>query len=111
MHIQNNLNYHTEKLLVHFVCLRRDCVCVYEFWFNKDVANMLRKWKSCEGGVRRPPLVNQSNGEFGQAQFLEREQGHVASVHSGERMAEPKVTSDGNKGGWWKRNIKDDGAV
>lgn len=64
------------------------------FHVNKDAANVLRKWKSCESGVHSPPLVNQSNGELGQTQFLEREQGHVTRVHSGERMAELKVTSE-----------------
>lgn len=48
--------------------------------------------------MHSPPLVNQSNGEFGQTQFLEREQGHVTWVHSGESMAELEVTSDGKEG-------------
>lgn len=52
-----------------------------------------------------PPLVNQSNGELGQAQFLEREQGHVTWLHSGERMGETKVTNDGNEGEWRKGRL------
>lgn len=44
-----------------------------------------------------PPLVNQSNGELGQAQFLEREQGHVTWLHS-------FWSEDGRDKGdeWWK---------